>query len=155
MCKPPTIKAVVKRRTRPLALSPKAARCCSTFLAGLNGCARLPFKKVAGVGTAAVDDLPQTGQRVGRQKEQPPLLVLPDVRMLVRSQDAQRCLVNSHDGMAQRHGAKAYLLRQSGDDASKPAAVKLGHARHETQPTAQTEHDQPGSQAEQRVGRGP
>ena len=136
-------------------LSPKVARCCGNFLAGLNGCAGLPFKKVAGVGAAAVDDLPQTGQRVSRQKEQSPLLVLPDVRMFVRSQDAQHCLVNSYDGMAQRHGAKAYLLWQSGDDAAKPAAVKLGHARHETQPAAQAEHNQPGSQAQQRVGRGP
>lgn len=75
--------------------------------------------------------------------------------MLVRSQRAQRCLVNSHDGMAQRHGAKTYWLRRSSDDTAKPAAVKLGHARHEAQPAAKAKHEQTGSQAEQRVGRGP
>jgi len=125
------------------------------LLANQSNCTGLFLEEIATVGAAAIDDLPQARQRVGRQKEQSPLLVLPDVRMLVRSQRAQRCLVDSHNRMAQRHGAKAYLLWQSGDDAAKPASVKLGHARHETKPAAQAEHGQAGSQAQQRVGRGP
>ena len=99
-------------------------RCLTCYRAGLT------FKKVAGVGAAAVDDLPQTGQRVGRQEEQSPQLILPDVRMLVRSQRAQCCLVNPHDDVSQRHGAKTHRFRRSSDDTAKPAAMKLGHARY-------------------------
>jgi hypothetical protein len=106
--------------------------------------AGLPYKKVTGVGAAAVDDMPQTGQRV-----------LPDVRMLMRSQRAQCCLVNPHDDVSQRHGAKTHRFRRSSDDTAKSAAMKLGHARYETQPAGQAKHDQTGSQAQQRVGCGP
>jgi hypothetical protein len=46
------------------------------------------------------------------KKNSPHCFELPDMRMLVRSQLAQRCLVNSHNGKAQRYGAKAYWLRR-------------------------------------------
>lgn len=114
-------------------LSSKAVGFCGKFLADLQDCAGLPFKKVAAVGATAVKNLPKARQHIGGQKEQTPLLVLTDVHLFVRSQDTKLCLVNSDNDMAQRHGAKAHRLRQCGDDTAESAAVKLGYARDETQ----------------------
>lgn len=59
---------------------------------------------------STVNELPQARQSMGGQKEYAPLLVLPDMRMLVLPQQAKLYLFDTQNDMVKRLSANAQCV---------------------------------------------
>jgi hypothetical protein len=102
-----------------------------------------------------MNDLPDARQGIGWQEEHAPLLVLPDMHMLVLTQCDKPSTAGTQNDMANCHGATATRPKQSCEEATCPTTMKLSYARHEAQPATKAQHGKTGQRAERGVWRCP
>ena len=85
-------------------------------------------------------DFPCARQSIGGQEEHTPLLVLPDMHMLVRAQQGKRFVACAQNDMAKCYGTEAEWTGQCRKEPTRPTTVELDNSRHHAHPPAKAQH---------------